>query len=490
MPIRARLTLWYTAVLVFIITMFGVTVFSALDLTLRTEIDRVLADTVAEVSDAMDVEQGDEEIVVRIPSLDVFRASQVFVQVWHTQNITTLSASSENLGTYSDPLDPETLDAKQRTWTETRSNAMRVFTFPYYVDGQRVGIIQAAADMTTILVAKSRLLRILLAAGLIAVVASLILGAWLADRALKPIDSITQVAQNIITADDLSRRIPYDGPPDELGRLTRTINNTLSRLERLFNAQRRFVADVSHELRTPLTAIQGNLDLLRRMPNDQTSMDAIHAEVRRMSRMIRDLLLLAQADSGRLPLECQQVELNKLLMEAYDQAYFLSIDRNIDVALLQDEPVTIEADPDRLMQLIMNLVSNAIKYTPDGGRITIALTAYNGWARILISDTGIGIPAKDLPHLFERFYRVDQARTRAQGGVGLGLSIAKWIAEAHGGRITVESKVDHGTTFTIWLPMPEIIEEDEELAGRTPRPRFTVSVARHRPPQVEEVVKD
>jgi signal transduction histidine kinase len=139
------------------------------------------------------------------------------------------------------------------------------------------------------------------------------------------------------------------------------------------------------------------------------------------------------------------------------------------------------------MQLVMNLLSNAIKYTPDGGRITIALTAYNKWARILISDTGVGIPEEDLPHVFDRFYRVDRARTRKQGGAGLGLAIANWIADAHGGRITIESQVDHGTTFTIWLPAPDLV--DEPIEKREVKPYVVVSRGRQAPaPTVEEKV--
>ncbi len=475
MTIRARLTIWYTAVLTFFIGLFGIAVFSALDLTLRSEVERTLTDTVQGVWEAIEIQTDDERgVVVRIPELDVFRASQVLVQV--RDNTGALVDQSENLSTFTNALDPSTLDTNENIWTDINLGMpMRVLTAPLEISGQRVGVIQAAADLRPIDLAKSRLARILLSVGVIAVVVSLVLGALLADRVLKPINAITQVAQNIITADDLSRRIPYHGPPDELGRLTHTINNTLARLEKLFNAQRRFVADVSHELRTPLTTIQGNMDLLRRMPNDQTSMDAIYAEVRRMARLVRDLLLLAQADTGRLTLEKEPLILNDLLIEAYEQARILSIERDIEVALLHDEPVRIEADPDRLMQLIMNLTSNAIKYTPDGGRVTIALTAYNAWARILISDTGVGIPEEDLPYIFDRFYRVDRARTRKQGGIGLGLSIARWIAEAHGGRVTVESQVDHGTTFTIWLPAPDITDEDDTEVVKAIQPHITVA---------------
>ena len=472
MPIRAKLTLLYTLVLTTLIIVFGVFVFSALELTLNAEIDRTLTDTVAEVFSATEQKTGADQIVVRIPPLDVFRASRVFLQV--RDNDGALVDKSANL-MIDDALDPTTLDTTRETWTESVAGGMplRVLSVPIQVeDGRRAGVIQAGVDIGHINTAKARLARIMLSAGLIGIIISVILSAMLAGRALKPIDDITRVAQNIITADDLSRRIPYKDPPDELGRLTRTINNTLERVEQLFNAQRRFVADVSHELRTPLTAIRGNLDLLRRIPNDEASLNAIAAESHRMSRLVHDLLMLAQADGGRLPLECTTVALNSLLDEVYDQALALSYDRDIDIALLQDRPVLIEGDPDRLMQLLMNLVSNAIKYTPDGGRITLGLTVYNNWARVLISDTGIGIPREDLPYIFDRFYRVDPARSRAQGGIGLGLAIAKWIAEAHGGRITVESQVGHGSTFTVWLPVQEAAEESPEEAQAT-KPIFS-----------------
>ncbi len=472
MPIRARLTLLYTIVLATFITVFGVIVFSALDLTLRADIDRTLRETADAVWDATLVGPSAGEIVVVIPPLEVFRASRAYVQVRRDDG--TLVGLSDNL-MVSAPLDPEALDVMVESWTESDASgmALRVLSVPIKVGDWRVGVIQAAADLGPINAAKAGLARVMLAAGLTAVIISVILGAYLAGRALKPIDDITRVAQNIITADDLSRRIPYTEPLDELGRLTHTINNTLARLENLFNAQRVFIADISHELRTPLTAIRGNLDLLRRIPNDETSLNAIDAEARRMTRLVHDLLLLAQADSGRLPLERERLELNALLTEVYEQAKVLSIDREIDIALLQDETVFIEADPDRLMQLFMNLVSNAIKYTPDGGRITIGLTAYNGWARVLVSDTGVGIPSENLPFIFNRFYRVDPARSRHQGGAGLGLAIAKWIAEAHDGRITVESQVGHGTTFTVWLPAPEV-KGDSQETPKEPRPRFAM----------------
>jgi signal transduction histidine kinase len=230
-------------------------------------------------------------------------------------------------------------------------------------------------------------------------------------------------------------------------------------LERLFKAQRRFVADVSHEMRTPLTTIQGNLDLMKRFSSDydEEAMEAMESEVRRMSRLVEDLLLLAKADAGRQSLVKMVVELDTLLLEVYNQSRLLNIS-GIDVSLGSIDQAQVLGDPDRLKQLLLNLVSNALKYTPEGGTVILSLSRDAQFAFVTVEDTGIGIPEADLPHIFDRFYRVDKARARAMGGTGLGLSIAKWIVDAHGGQLSVVSTVGEGSTFTIQLPLaPEAI---------------------------------
>jgi signal transduction histidine kinase len=227
----------------------------------------------------------------------------------------------------------------------------------------------------------------------------------------------------------------------------------LARLETLFQTQQRLVADVSHELRTPLTTIQGNLDLLRRGaaadPDIRAEgLQAIADETARMSRMVNDLLLLAQADAG-LKLRLQPVELDTLLLEVYRQAQFMA--QGVTVRLGAEDQGSVLGDNDRLRQLLLNLVDNALKYTPTGGQVTLEMRRTDGWVAVAVADTGVGIAAEDLPHIFERFYRADRSRTRS-GGSGLGLAIARWIAQAHGGRLEVASKVGQGSTFTLWLP--------------------------------------
>jgi signal transduction histidine kinase len=290
-------------------------------------------------------------------------------------------------------------------------------------------------------------------------------GAFLARTALRPIQAITKTAQRITQAQDLRQRIPVIVPNDELGRLTETINGMLARLEDLFKAQQRLVADVSHELRTPLTTIQGNLDLLQRGAADDLSarkstLRTMADETARMRRLVNDLLLLAQADAG-LKLHQQPVELDTLLLEVYRQAQVMA--QGITVRLGAEDQALVLGDADRLRQLLLNLVDNALKHTvAETGEVTLTLRRTAGWVRVSVEDNGAGIPTEDLPHIFERFYRADPSRSRP-GGSGLGLAIARWVAEAHGGRIEVESQVGKGSIFTLWLP--ELVTHPGQPAG-------------------------
>ena len=281
-------------------------------------------------------------------------------------------------------------------------------------------------------------------------------GSWLAvGRALEPLGTIAETAEQINRADDLARRIPYDGPKgDEIGNLIEVFNQTLERLEMLFTSQQRFLADVSHELRTPLTVIKGNVDLMRRMKNlDDESLTSIDQEAGRLTRLVGGLLLLAQAESGSVSLNMRAVELDTLVLEVFQEMKVLAGEK-IELHLTEIDQIQVNGDRDRLKQVLLNLVANAIQYTPQGGDIFLSLGKVAEQARIIIRDTGPGIPAADLPHIFERFYRAEKARTRGKTtGFGLGLSIAHWIVDKHEGRIEVDSKEGQGTTFCIWLPL-------------------------------------
>jgi two-component system OmpR family sensor kinase len=274
-------------------------------------------------------------------------------------------------------------------------------------------------------------------------------------RLLSPLETITDAADQINRADDLSRRVPYDGPPeDEIGQLVGAINQTLERIEVLFTSQQRFIADVSHELRTPLTVIKGNVDLMRRMKSlDGESLDSIDQEAGRLTRLVTDLLLLAKAEAGQLPLTKSAVELDTLLLEVFTEMRVLAGNR-VQVKLTEIDQLQVGGDRDRLKQVFLNLIANAIQYTPAGGEVFLSLGRSGEHAKLIVRDTGPGIPAEDLPYIFERFYRAEKSRTRSGTvGFGLGLSIAHWIVEQHGGKIEVSSREGKGTTFAVWLPI-------------------------------------
>jgi len=454
MSIRTRLTLWYTSVLAIFIIVLGTIVYAVVAFNLIAELDRTLNDTANQVVSAARVRPLFDIQVITIPELDVF-GSNVYIEVIDTDG--QIARKSANLQRVSLVLDEVGMRRVQNTHepvtrdVQTGGAHLRVLTVPLLVNDQLAGYLQVGVLRGQVDNALSLLLVVLVGGGLGAIVASAIVGRLLATQALRPIDAITQTALAISRADDLDRRIPQAGPPDEVGRLTETFNIMLDRLERLFRGQQRFIADISHELRNPLTTIRGNVDLMRRMNSvDLPSLDAIQVESERMTRMVGDLLLLAQADAG-LPIRRERVELDTLMLQVYRQVRPLA--EGIEMVIGAEDQAAILGDPDRIKQLLLNLVDNAIKYTPKGGKVTLGLQRVEGWAQLSVADTGVGIPAQDLSHIFERFYRVDKARSRAAGGTGLGLSIVEWIVEAHSGKIDVQSEMGKGTTFIVWLPL-------------------------------------
>jgi signal transduction histidine kinase len=275
--------------------------------------------------------------------------------------------------------------------------------------------------------------------------------AILIGRALSPVKRVTATAQSIASSSDLSRRVNYHGPKDEIGQLAATFDQMIEQLDWLMRSQRSFVADASHELRGPLTVIRGNVDLLKRNLSEEDRSESIRvleAEMTRMTRVVNDLLVLAEVESGQLDRE-QTVSLKELLLDAHERALQLAGERQVVIG--RQEDLWVKGDAHRLDQLLGNLVGNAIKYTPEQGTVTLSLYQDGDWARLDVADTGMGIPAEHLPHIFERFYRVDKARSRRSGGSGLGLAIVKGIAEQHGGKVSVTSEPGKGSTFSVWL---------------------------------------
>lgn len=470
MSLRARLALLYTSIVGGILLLFGVAVYLAVSFSLTRQIDRILRRTVDDMWPKVYVDAAGDLKIDGADSMDL--SPGMIFQVWGRNHGLLYS----NLPQLQVSVDEPGLNTSQPVIRDARLKStggsvhLRTISVPLVIgQGDRVvGIIQVATSMAVVDATQEALLVVLIFGVIISMIIAGLASWYSTGTALAPLGDVTKVALQITRADDLSRRIPYKGNPnDEVGQLINAFNQTLGRLENLFDTQRRFLADVGHELRTPLTVIKGNVDLMRRLGcMDDESMEGIDSEVGRMTRMVTDLLLLAQAESGKLPLTVRMVELDTLLLDAMQQMSVLARDR-IKFKVGEIDQVLVCADPDRLKQVLVNLIGNAITYTPVGGEVTVGVGKVDKRARLTIRDTGQGIPADDLPHIFERFYRGEKSRTRQKDGkgFGLGLSIAYWIVRNHGGQIEVESTVGEGTTFIVWLPLAagECKEELQEL---------------------------
>lgn len=357
-----------------------------------------------------------------------------------------------------------------RTITPGKGALLRAGVRPVVTDGQLVALVETAQPLGPVTAATNRLQTLLAIEGAIAAVLATGAGYLIARRGLQPLDEVATLAADI-EAHDLTRRLRLARAPEEIRRLADTFDAMLDRIEQAFTLQRTFALDVSHELRTPLTALRGNLDVLLLDPalegEVRLQIEQLAAETGRLMRLTSNLLALAQSEVGR-KLHRADVDLDVVLLEVYQQARTLK--PGVRLRLGNEDQVTVQGDGDLLKQLVLNLIENAMKYTPDGGSVTLSLCAEAGWARIVVTDTGPGVSAADLPHIFERFYRAPAGGGRVAGGAGIGLSVARWIATEHGGSIDVESAPGEGASFVIRLPLQrdsapgQLASSDEQLA--------------------------
>ena len=480
LTLRARLTLWYTGILAATLLVLGGVSYGLLERSLWQDVDSTLEGVARAVTRAAEQQAGPsapsetEEFLRRFfgpefadrffqfldprgrldPRRPRFRGDLLHVTPKGLEN------AAQGFATF------ETVQGPG-------SSPVRILTFPVMVRGQLVNVLQVGLSLESLFRARRSYLvtlaailplGLLLAGG----------GGWLlARRALRPVDAMTQAARRI-EAENLAERLQGAEADDELGRLADTLNEMLGRLEAAFTQVRRFSADASHELRTPLTVLRGEIEVALRSPRSAEEyrrvLESALQEVERLSRLAADLLLLSRADAGALRPASEVVELDRLVEEAVKQGQILARGRGVQVGLEALEPLVVRGDAGLLGQVLLNLLDNAIKYTPAGGRVRLALRAAESapppaprppqfpsgadrWAEIAVADTGVGIPPDALPRIFDRFFRADQARSRGAGGAGLGLCIARTIAELHGGRIDVESTPGVGSTFRLLVPL-------------------------------------
>ena len=452
MSLRLRLTILYSALTAGVLVLFGLMAFLLITMRMHRQVDQSLADAYKTL--VKDFQVGPNGTIVQevMPQPDL--ASNIVYQVWDQHG--RISYSSPSLGMIKKPLDAAGFQSRASVYRDAYVDwgHLRVLTIPLEAGGRPIGTMQVAANLNLVDFARHELFELMILLAFLLTIAAISIAWFATARALAPLESITRTALQISQAEDLSQRIPSRGAEsNEAGRLTAAFNETLERLEHIYTSQQRFLADVSHELRTPLTVIKGNVNLMRRMKQvDEESLGTIEDEADRLTRLVGNLLLEAQAESGKLPLQFGPVELDTLLLEVFKEMRVLARDR-VNIKLTEIDQILVNGDRDRLKQVLINLVSNAIKYTQPGGDVYLSLARSGPNARLIVRDTGQGISAEDMPHIFERFYRAEKSRTRTRSsGFGLGLSIAAWIVNHHGGRIEVDSAENKGSTFCIYLP--------------------------------------
>jgi len=456
--LRARLALWYLLVCGAILALFGAGVYvqvrgsllGGVDSALQARAETVLGQVTVGADGLPRYRGGDA------PTAEAEAAVYLFDTHGHLRE---RIVGATELPPHTAAL---TIALGGRDEWATAGN-QRLYTASVRDDRGRVsGAVQIVQSLDTVTSETNDLLAALLLATPALLLVATAGGVFLAGRALAPIDRITRTA-GAIGAGNLAGRLGSMPRADEVGRLAATFDDMLDRLERAFAQQRQFAADASHELRTPLTIIKGDLDVLlrrRRAPEEyEEAARGVADEVTRVGRLVEDLLTLARADSGQAELAREFIYLDAFVDDIAAGPRRLAAVKGVILETRLEPDVAVIGDPARLRQLALNLLGNAVTYTPEGGRVTVTLTATGELARLEVADTGIGLAPEDLPRVFDRFFRADEARTHSEGGTGLGLAIARWSVEAHGGRIEVRSQLGVGSVFTATLPLARLDDD-------------------------------
>ncbi len=455
LPIRLRLTAWYFVVLAVMLSAFGVSAYFAMRHSIRKTVDEELeirAEGVHQLIER-DIQRGHkDDLAEGLREHTELRSGGALLQVSDDQG--NWLYRSTVMSDYGVPR-PTTI-RKRATEFMGKDVPLRIWSEKVSVGGQSY-LIQSAFEMDDFYEALhdfALLLFISIPTLLLCAAAG---GYWISTRALAPVDQITRTARTI-SAQNLSSRLVVPHTGDELQRLSETLNGMLDRLEAAFKKITQFTADASHELRTPIAVMRTRAELsLRKARSADEYRDVIAevlAELEKTSGLIEQLMFLARADSGTETPHFAATNVSDVLREACHQGSALAEAKQIAFEeKISTDSLWIQGDASSLRRLFLILIDNAVKYTPASGQIEVSLQRNDGFAIAEVRDTGIGIAEADLPNVFERFYRADKARTRELGGVGLGLSIGRWIAEVHAGTIEVHSSPGHGSTFQIRLPI-------------------------------------
>jgi heavy metal sensor kinase len=448
--IRARLTLWYSLVLLAGLVLFSAGIWLLVSHSLRASLQDTLNEHAKGVLTVLRSVNPNKPRRLREELTEYAFAAPggnlMEVRDAHGQQIIaskTVSMDAEN--------------SASAFGVQVRpSGQYRTFSSTVSVNGESYRVL-VATPMDAIEATLKRVRMLLLWSTPLVLVLAWLGGYWISRRALAPVDEITREAR-VIGIQNLSQRLAVPASGDEIQRLSETWNGMLARLEGAVKRLSQFTADASHELRTPIALIRTTAELtLRRERSPETYREALRQvvlESERTARLVEDLLLLARADAGLPSLPLERLELTPLVRDVCQQGQVLAEARQLEISTESpDEPVYVDANDPALRRMLLLLLDNAVKYTPSGGRITLSVDRGPAGATVAVRDTGIGIPETALPHVFERFYRVDESRNRDAGGTGLGLSIAKWIAERHHASLEAESVLGKGSVFRIRFPL-------------------------------------
>jgi heavy metal sensor kinase len=462
--IRFRMALWYAALLAAALVLFGAASYVGLERYLQKSLEESLVKQARSIGDVLIVninQSGQDYVNNEIMEHYSPEINARFIRVTRADGRQIFISGLPKDGTF----DPAQVPPPQLPVTQPFSHEVEMSDghelllhgLPYRATDGGQFLIEVAAPYNQI---ESVLRGLLLtfALGLPLIVALAIGGGYLLmRRALHPVDEIRQKAAQI-TSRNLSERLPVVHTGDELERLAVDLNRMIERLEASFYQVNRFSADASHELRTPLTVLQGELESMARSSSNlpieiRDTIGSALEETQRLAKIVENLLAISRLEAGEARKQLERLDFAELARSTADQMRLLAEDKNIHLDCNGVEPVEVDADPARLKQVVVNLLDNAIKYTPERGRVRISVVEQDSHAVLEVADNGIGISADDLPHVFERFYRADKARSRQMGGTGLGLSIVRSICLAHGGRVTVNSTEGRGSLFRVELPL-------------------------------------
>jgi heavy metal sensor kinase len=462
LALRSRLTLVYTAVFGLLLTALGVVSYRVLALQLDGDATANLTELISGLHGYLRFDGGMPTVV-----FDPNDPEQARFVHEATRYYQIFEANSGQLIVQSEALKPTGLqftpaevhafrDQPRSQDLQTDYGRIRIANSLVSSAAGQAYLLQVGASLESMDRALARFLTLLLVGVPAGLIVAFLAGRWMAGVALAPLSRLAAAARTIDIA-DLRQRLPVRGADDELDGVASAFNDTLARLEQAVGEMRQFSAALAHELRTPLTALRGEIEMAMLQPRSGEETGRRLAsqleEIDKLKRLIDRLLTLARAEAGEIPLARDRVDLGAMSASLVDQLELVAQAKTIALERRIDDEVIVEGDARWLERLLLNLIDNALKFTSEGGRVVIHLRRDGDVAAIEVCDTGVGMAPAVVPHIFERFFRADLARSSATEGVGLGLSLAKWIVQRHNGRIDVESQPGKGSTFTVRLPL-------------------------------------